>query len=122
MPTHSAANRNWHHQHHHLAATELVRPDAKEHTADRTGQHRGGDQQTELGVVQSELLADLDADDREDHPHGETHGKSESAQPQRTLLLPGTGGGKSLVHGVSSFTMGQPISASASISSSQRTG
>ena len=111
-----------HHQHHHLAATELVRPDAEEDPADRTGQHRGGDQQAELGVIQAKLLTDLDADDRKDHPHREAHGEGERAQPQRTLLLPGTGGGKGLVHGVSSFNGGQPISASASISSSPRTG
>src|SRR5690606_39365612 len=43
------------------------------------------DQQTELGLVQPQLLFDLHADDRKDRPHRETRGEGDGAEPKRGL-------------------------------------
>ena len=47
------------------AAAILVGPDAEDEADQRAGQDRRADQQAELGLVQPEVLLDLDADDRE---------------------------------------------------------
>src|SRR3546814_4923578 len=69
--------------------TDHLGPDAEHRPADRARQDRRRDQQAELRSGQAQVLLQLDADDREDHPHGKTDGQRKRAEPQRTLL-PGT--------------------------------
>ena len=59
----------------------------KEEAADGSGQHRGCDQQAELGFGQTQFLFDPDADDREDRPHGKTHREGQRAHAECLTLL-----------------------------------
>ena len=63
-----------------------VSTDAQHQPHQRSGEDRCADQQAELGVVEAELLLDLDADDRKDGPDRETDGERECAAPQGATL------------------------------------
>src|SRR3546814_5110756 len=78
--------------------TDHLGPDAEHRPADRARQDRRRDQQAELRSGQAQVLLQLDADDREDHPHGKTDGQRKRAEPQRTLL-PGTADPGKILHG-----------------------
>ncbi len=67
---------------HHDAAAVAVGPDAQRHAHQRTGEHRRGHEQAELGGVEVERFLDRDADDAEHHPHHETHGEGQRADDQ----------------------------------------
>ena len=58
-------------------ATILLGQNAEKDPADRTGQHRRGNQQSKLGLGQAELLFDADADNREYRPDREAGGKGD---------------------------------------------
>ena len=45
----------------------------------------------ELGLVEPELLLNLDADDREDRPDRETDREGDGGHPERTALADRTG-------------------------------
>ena len=47
------------------------------------------DEERELRLPEAELLADGDADDGEDHPHGEHHREPEGVHRQDAVPLPG---------------------------------
>src|SRR3546814_1926713 len=74
---------------------------------DRARQDRRRDQQAELRSGQAQVLLQLDADDREDHPHGKTDGQRKRAEPQRTLL-PGTADPGKILHGHASVSGWDP--------------
>ncbi len=73
-------------QHHHrkdTAAANLVGPDAEEDADQGAGENRRADQKAELGLIQPELLLNLNADDGEDGPNRETDGKGDGRNPKR---------------------------------------
>jgi hypothetical protein len=80
-------HRARHQQRHHDAAAVLVGPDAERHADQRSGQHRRGRQQAELGGVEAQRLPDRDADHAEHHPHHEAHGECERADQQHRQRL-----------------------------------
>jgi hypothetical protein len=51
------------------------------------GQDRGGDQKAELGIVQTQLALDGDADDGKDRPDRETGGEGDGAQAKGARLV-----------------------------------
>ena len=78
--------RRQHHQRVDEAAAVLVGPDPERQPDQRAGENRRADQQPELRLVEAEFLFDADADDGEDRPHREAHGKGNRRHPQRIAL------------------------------------
>ena len=71
-----------HRQREDQPAAVEVAPDPQRHPDQRAGQNRHADQQAELGLVQTQLFANADADDRKDGPYGEADGKGHRARAQ----------------------------------------
>ena len=69
------------------AAAVLVGPDAEHQADQRAGEDRRADQQAELGVVEAQVVLDLDADDGKDRPHGEADGEGNRGKPEGALLI-----------------------------------
>ena len=80
-----------HHREHlqevHDPPAVAVGQDAERQAHERARQDGGRHQQAELGLVEVQLRLDLDADDREHHPHGEVHREGERAHRQRRDLF-----------------------------------
>ena len=66
-----------------LPAAVLIGPDAEHQPDERAGQDRRSHQQAELGLVEAQVVLDLNADDGKDRPDGKAHREGERAHRQR---------------------------------------
>ncbi len=92
-----AEGRGQHQDAKHPASAVAIGPDTQKQPADGAGKNRRCHQQAQLGVGQPEILADADADDRENGPHREAQGERKCGQTKRPILL---GSGRDIDHGV----------------------
>ncbi len=72
-------------------ATVAVCPDAQRDADERAGEDRCPDKEAELGFREIQVLTDLNADDCEDCPHGETDGEGDGTHRQSRFLALRTG-------------------------------
>ena len=75
-----------HHNRIDPTSAVLVGPNAEENANERTGEDRRANQETELRLVQPELLFNLHTNDGEDRPDREADRECDGRHPERAAL------------------------------------